>query len=138
MANLEIKLISKPSKSKLKIIINYDIHVDGEYWGKAIDFQTSIDPCWRIYQQRPMGLSYIQINQTTWYDSGTGKFKDKQAVIDYVESSPICYKENSNIFIDNSMQPKKIRDNSTTNQNPRHSNNQKPNNNNHKRRNFRK
>ena len=136
MDKLEIKLISKPGKSK--VLIHYDILVDGEYWGKTIESQISVDLCWRIYQQQPTGLSSIRINKAQWYSSGEDKFKDKQEVIDYVTSSPTCYKENSNIFIDNSMQPKKIRED--TNIHPQNARHGKPksNNNNHKRRNSRK
>lgn len=131
MAKLEVKLISKPSK--LKILKHYDITVDGEFWGKTVDFQTSIDCCWRIYQQRSMGLSYIR-NQTSRHNSGSGKFKDKQEVIAYVESSPTCYKENPNIFIDNNSQPKSIR-NDPKNIQPQ---NARPRNNHHKKKNSRK
>lgn len=126
MTELEIKLTKKPSK--LKVLVHYDIHVDGEFWGQAVDFQTVIDPCWRLYQQRSSGLCYV--GGTSIYILG-GKFKDKQEVLDYIKSSPTCYKENPNNLVDNSLQPKKIRN--TKHESP---NNQKTSH--HRKRNFRK
>lgn len=133
MTKLEIKLTKKPSK--LKIFEHYDIHVDGEFWGEAVNFQTSIDPCWRLYQQRTTGLRYV--GGTGLFSLG-GKFKDKQEVLDYVESSPTCYKEDPTYFADNSLQPKKIRDNTNRDNTNPHMNHGKPNNHNRKKRNFRK
>lgn len=130
MTKLEIKLTKKPSK--LKILVHYDIQVNGEFWGRAVDFQTLIDPCWRLYQQQTTGLRYV--GGTGPYTLG-GTFKDKQEALDYIESSPTCHKENPNTFTDNSLQPNKIRDNNT------HSSHRKSNNyrsNSHKKKNSRK